>query len=200
MMLSQVHEKLISVWIWLKRIAYCRGFGIQSPSAYTFVRYVINEHYPYYAYDELSKRFLDIDYKHNKLYRLYFRLVNYVKPKLVFDIKDYNFGIRQAYYKSAKRNVKVHEIIQDEDLKTCKSAIIKINAESQNINLLDKICSMADSSTLLIVEDIYRNEEAKSFWQQIINNDAVGVTFDLYYCGIAMFDLSKHKQNYTINF
>ena len=34
---------------WLRRIKYCRGFGVQSPSAYRFIRYVINEHYPYYG-------------------------------------------------------------------------------------------------------------------------------------------------------
>ena len=40
--------------VWLSRIHHCRGFGIQSPTDYAFVRYVVNEHWPYYAYDQLT--------------------------------------------------------------------------------------------------------------------------------------------------
>ena len=42
--------------IWLRRMSYSRGFGVQSPSAYRFIRYVISEHYPYYAYADLRKK------------------------------------------------------------------------------------------------------------------------------------------------
>ena len=36
---------------WIRRIRHCRGFGIQSPTDYRFVRNVINENYPYHAYE-----------------------------------------------------------------------------------------------------------------------------------------------------
>ena len=42
--------------IWLRRAKYSRGFGVQSPSAYQFIRYVLTEHYPYYAYQPLHLR------------------------------------------------------------------------------------------------------------------------------------------------
>ena len=42
----------INHWqVWLRRIHRSGGFGIQSPKDYAFVRYVVNEHWPYYAYD-----------------------------------------------------------------------------------------------------------------------------------------------------
>ena len=40
--------------VWLSRIHRVWGFGIQSPTDYAFVRYVVNEHWPYYAYEELT--------------------------------------------------------------------------------------------------------------------------------------------------
>ena len=43
--------------VWAVRIGHCRGFGVQSPWAYRMVRYVINEHWPYYAYAPLAARF-----------------------------------------------------------------------------------------------------------------------------------------------
>ena len=49
--------ELRRIIVWLCRIRRCRGFGIQSPWAYRIVRYVINEHYPYYAYGPLSEEY-----------------------------------------------------------------------------------------------------------------------------------------------
>ena len=62
--------------VWLSRIHCCRGFGIQSPTDYAFVRYVVNEHWPYYAYDVLR----DDDWLREKLGRLYMRLANWRQP------------------------------------------------------------------------------------------------------------------------
>lgn len=62
--------------VWLSRIHHSWGFGIQSPTDYAFVRYVVNEHWPYYAYENL----LDDDWMQQKLGRLYFRLANWRQP------------------------------------------------------------------------------------------------------------------------
>ena len=67
--------------VWLSRIGHCRGFGVQSPSAYAFIRYVINEHYPYYAYDDMLKAWPDIKGLRLKLCRLYFRLANFAQAQ-----------------------------------------------------------------------------------------------------------------------
>ena len=50
-MLESISYYIQSISRWLLRCRYSRGFGIQSPSAYSFERYVVNEHDPYYAYD-----------------------------------------------------------------------------------------------------------------------------------------------------
>ena len=65
--------------IWLSRIHRCRGFGIQSPTDYAFVRYVVNEHWPYYAYDSLP----DDPWLTSKLGKLYFRLANWRQPTVM---------------------------------------------------------------------------------------------------------------------
>ena len=65
--------------VWLSRIHCCRGFGIQSPTDYAFVRYVVNEHWPYYAYDVLR----DDDWLREKLGRLFMRLANWRQPTVI---------------------------------------------------------------------------------------------------------------------
>ena len=62
--------------VWLSRIDKCRGFGIQSPTDYAFVRYVVNEHWPYYAYETLKAN----SWLERKLGRLYLRLANWRQP------------------------------------------------------------------------------------------------------------------------
>ena len=42
--------------VWLRRAHRSKGFGVQSPWAYRFIRYVVNEPYPYYKYEHLKSR------------------------------------------------------------------------------------------------------------------------------------------------
>ena len=47
---------------------------MQSPWAYRFIRYVINEHYPYYSYEDLRLRWFRIDVLSRKMAELLFRI------------------------------------------------------------------------------------------------------------------------------
>jgi hypothetical protein len=53
------------------------------------------------------------------------------------------------------------------------------------------------SDTVLIVEGIWRD---KQLWQAIVDDERARITFDLYYCGIVLFDRKRHKHHYIINF
>lgn len=61
---------------YFSRIGKSRGFGIQSPWAYSFVRDVIMEKLPYYEYDIIEKR--NLSRKDEKTEKLYWRLRNFV--------------------------------------------------------------------------------------------------------------------------
>ena len=74
--------------IWLRRVKYSRGFGVQSPSAYQFIRYVLTEHYPYYAYATLRHRHHNEGHAVQKRGRLFFRLANYLQAKQWFHAGD----------------------------------------------------------------------------------------------------------------
>ena len=77
-----MHYYLSTWWRWLRRCGCSRGFGVQSPSAYAFIRYVINEHYPYYAYQELQERLSWFDKRGHQTGRLLLRLANFWQPKI----------------------------------------------------------------------------------------------------------------------
>lgn len=53
-----------------------RGFGIQSPSIYRFVRYVLDERWPYYAYADLRDALPDLPKRERSKAEMLFRLSN----------------------------------------------------------------------------------------------------------------------------
>ena len=185
---------------WLRRIKYCRGFGVQSPSAYRFIRYVINEHYPYYAYDELRKELTRLDSLTRKRMELYFRVANFRQASLWLDFCERNDVIatyvgRGCHATQVRRITDLQQITADdriEVLRICPSA----GCEA----LLEAALQKTDDHTLFIIEDIGYNDTAKRLWQKLIESDITSVSYDLYYLGIAFFDRKRYKANYVVNF
>ena len=192
--------------VWLSRIRYCRGFGVQSPWAYRLIRYVINEHYPYYAYDDLMKDWPRLSVMERKLGMLYFRLINYRQPNRIFDYASPN----DAYAAFMKRGCARSEVIP------LATASGEVSFPATSMNRLIEVMRMSlfgdyrsvfecalshtDDNSMIIVEDIHHGKEEKTFWNHISHDQRTGVTFDLYYCGIIFFDKQRYKENYIVNF
>lgn len=67
---------------YLRRVGKARGFGIQSPWAYSFVTEVIGEKQPYYAYDRIDSEYKSR--KQRKRQRLYHRISNFVHGRRMY--------------------------------------------------------------------------------------------------------------------
>lgn len=75
---------------WIRRKRNSHGFGVQSPNDFYFVKHVLREDSPYYAYREMRKmtKALRADLPHcqEEVCRLLFRLVNYVHPEVILEV------------------------------------------------------------------------------------------------------------------
>lgn len=205
-LLRRVLVRWQAALIWLSRIAYCRGFGIQSPSAYAFVRYVINEHYPYYAYQELDTRFPKLDFRQRKLCRFLFRLANWLQPSLIIDAVGDLAPVRRAYFHAGCRKACVQEvgsyeadIWRLEDTNATSTLLMVADTEAGHA-LCEEVLSHADSRMVMVIAGIRRNRRARRWWHEVASSPRTGVTYDLYDCGVVMFDLTKYKQQYKVNF
>ena len=185
------------VWNWIHRMGYSRGFGVQSPSAYSFIRYVLTEHYPYYAYDELKMRFKSFDHATKKKGRLYFRLANYAQASHWFD-----------YHSAEQPNAAyVHEgcrktVFQAIDGKTIPNAfrIARLSMTEDYQAVYEALCKVATDDSILILEGINDDKDTKAFWKRVQESQKATRTYDLFLCGIIVFDTSKHKHHYIVNF
>lgn len=165
--------------VWISRIHRCCGFGIQSPTDYAFVRYVINEHWPYYAYSS----FTDDDWLTQKLGKLYFRLANWRQPSLMLADRY------QQYFHAGCQRITFTTAVPT------KVELARVDVEDRNA--FEALLPFCDAQSIIVMEGISRD---KDYWRVIEKDGRTGTTFDLYYCGIIFFDIQRYKHNYQINF
>lgn len=185
------------IWNWIHRMGYSRGFGVQSPSAYSFIRYVLTEHYPYYAYDELKMRFKSFDHATKKKGRLYFRLANYAQASHWFDYHSAEQPYAAYVHEGCRKTV-----FQAIDGKTIPNAfrIARLSMTEDYPAVYEALCKVATDDSILILEGINDNKDTKAFWKRVQESQKATRTYDLFLCGIIVFDTSKHKHHYIVNF
>ena len=137
------------IWNWIHRMGYSRGFGVQSPSAYSFIRYVLTEHYPYYAYDELKMRFKSFDHATKKKGRLYFRLANYAQASHWFDYHSAEQPYAAYVHEGCRKTV-----FQAIDGKTIPNAfrIARLSMTEDYQAVYEALCKVATDDSILILE------------------------------------------------
>ena len=189
--------KIRRLLVWLRRWRYSRGFGVQSPWAYRFIRYVVNEHYPYYAYNDLLSSYAHLPKRILKLCRLYFRIANYWHPAICL---DYGNGSEAygTYMKNGFHALKMVKVKSPIDFS--KVELMRLSLEGNYRDVFEKAVQVADSRSLVILEHIKHNQETKMFWKSVELDPRCITTFDLYYCGIIFFDKKRYKENYIVNF
>ena len=192
--MRNIKDKLKYAIVWLSRISKCRGFGVQSPTAYSFIRYVINEHYPYYAYGDLNIEYPNLSWKELKLYRLYFRIANYSQASTWLLNGSFD-DVLLRYVTAGCYSV----CFTHDNSEVAVAGVILIKDVPAN-NVLDYYLCNASSNSIIIIENIHVSKEATKVWKSIVQDARVGRTFDLYYCGIIFMDKEKCKQHYIVNF
>ena len=192
------------LFVWLSRASHSRGFGIQSPSVYQFVRYVVNEHYPYYAYESLRKRFPHLSFLERKLCELYFRISNERQGNLwlVCGTKgdDPLSEAMNAYVEAGCHQTSVRYWDGKSQVTLpLPPDVVCLKAGVRQSDCYQQLRHLLTEQTLLIVEDI-RSREGRKFWRELLADNTTGITLDLYYCGIVFFDQVRQKSHYLINF
>ena len=188
-------NNIYRVLIWLRRIAYCRGFGVQSPSDYSFVRYVINEHWPYYAYDDLSHEFPQAKGELLRVAQLYFRISNFCQVDTIVDTTPVNDIFTRYLHEGCHHSQFVNSLDSERNFQ-----LARLNISVTEWTEVDSLLSHADNQSVLLMEGIHKNPTAKRYWKRIADDVRTGVCFDLYDVGIVFFDKKRYKHCYTINF
>lgn len=195
-------QHLRRAFIWLSRVGYCRGFGIQSPTDYRFVRYVINEHAPYYQYEALDHSFDFLDADMRRLCRLYFRLANYCQANCFLDITPDN-NAYAAYVTAGCRKsevVTVTKPLPQISVSASQKILVRCTLNEVDVSYIHNIMNVAGEGSVVILQDIHKNRRSLKEWKTLFDNNRVGAAYDLFYCGIIILDKRRYKKKYIINF
>lgn len=188
------------IWLYLCRCRYVHGFGIQSPTAYHFLRYVINEPYAYYAYSDLKERFPHESRLRYKLCELYFRLSNFAQASQWAVCLPHQ-NLYESYIQAGCHHSKVANCINGkEEGQVAISDVLLMTLDNCWQTMFEAFANHAGSLSILIVEDIHATKDTRQIWHQMLDDPRTVVTFDLYYCGIIFFDHSKNEQHYMVHF
>lgn len=197
----ELTERLRRWMVWLYRWHHSRGFGIQSPADYRFVRYVVNEHWPYYAYSELKSWKKDVGKRWHRFGLFLFRLSNFWHPQLVFLCGGGMEVFRPYLYAGYRHTCVTVGVVDVSNLcDCCRRTVWVVSADECNRTLLKQIIGLAISEWVLVVVGIYRKRESEKLWENLKTAPRVRITFDLYDAGVIFFDKSRAKQNYKVNF
>ena len=182
----------------MRRCGYSRGFGVQSPSAYSFIRYVINEHYPYYAYQELQEQLPQLNRREHKVGRLLLRLSNHWQPV----IRLCNLHIFDAYLKAGCMKTESYEIADSLSLldKNVQTMVV-VDLDKLPMELvLKNLLPLCHSQVMLVLSGNLHARKNYSSWLRLQESEFSGITYDLYYVGVVFFDHKIYKQHYRVNF
>lgn len=186
----------------IRRTGSSRGFGIQSPSDYSFVCDIVNCPYPYYAYSDLREAITGITRKERKKAELLFRIANFMQPDTVT-----NLGMErwyETYISSACKHTKMYNQTdmrnQDEcdHRKNKMHSLVLVSCRTpQNRQTLSQ--DIYDG-TCLIADGINADSQARRQWETIVGNSHSTLVFDLYDMGIVIADAKRSKAMYKINY
>ena len=182
-------------FIWIYRWRHCRGFGVQSPSDYSFIRYVVNEHYPYYAYDDLASKYPDLTHILRKKSELLFRIANWIQsPSALIFSQHY---VYKEYVSAGCHKTSVR-LQSDYSCESIGQLTIASAASTPEDKFMFLVSHLQDGQ-VLVVDDIDTNQGRK-LWRSAISNETATISFDLYYMGIVMNVDNRYKHDYIVNF
>ena len=201
------------LYVWLCRLGHCRGFGVQSPWAYSFVRYVINEHFPYYKYAVLRKRLPALGTVERKVCELYFRLSNFARLRTVILCSSSGgYGWHDAVGTYFKAGLRQCEVMQCGGLELTgvlhtvgetgrHPLAVVIDAAGASGVDVGKLPGMLASGDYILIEDLRLRRDAAELWKRMYDGiDRGALFFDMYYCGVVYIDPERYKAHYKINF
>ena len=187
-------------WIWVSRFRKRKGYGVHSPFAFSFIRSVVLETTPYYAYEELAAlhpwwvRWFHLYPMECR--QLLFRLANFAEPKQVALLTQDE--VTKKYVTAAVPKAKITPVASVAPVAPEIADFVFV--ERSRLQEAEEIAAAMPEGGMLVCEGIHEDRTALESWHRIQQAPHTGVTFDLYTYGVAFFNPALYKQHYKVNF
>lgn len=186
----------------IRRMLNSRGYGIQSPYAYTFLLDVVRQENPYYDYARLhSERTYTESAVDNteEVDKLLFRISNFVQPDNI--LVPEGWVMSRDYLSAGCRKSAVMSYADKDDLCQLVESqpildMVCMDHLQTAYHIKDRLLSRISSKSIFIIKNIRQNP---SLWQELQTEDRVRQIFDLYNWGIVFFNPVLTRGKYFVN-
>lgn len=176
---------------WLCRWSRALGFGIQSPWAYHFVTQVVNDRTDYKVYRVLQEAMPADSSASLRLARLLFRFAR-AKSLTHWLIRTPHAALYGRYIQAGYPPSKLlsGELGDGEDA-SLVSDVYLVHLEEDWKSCFLRFIAQPRNGTFFIVEGISLNRHCQRIWKEMVTRCRDYLTFDLFDCGIILYDSTK---------
>ncbi|MEO9892299.1 hypothetical protein [Aurantibacter sp.] len=145
--------------------------GVHSPFVYNYITKCIYS-------DKLYKKAKTLDVLLKSIIYFNYKFINVVDNALVTDL--------------------IHEKIKECQFDNTVTDLTYVDEIS--IELINTFFSneKTHNDSMLIINDIYKNEGSINLWQHLINTELATVTIDFFYCGVVFKRKEQVKEHFKI--
>ena len=176
------------------------GFGIQSPWAYHFVTQVVNDRTVYKAYRVLQNAMPADSSASLRLARLFFRFAR-AESLTHWCIRAPHAALYGRYIQAGYPPSKLlsGELGDGEDASLVPDVYL-VNLEEDWKSCFLRFIAQPRNGTFFIVEGISLNRHCRRIWKEMVTRCRQFITFDLFDCGIILYDPTKTIGHYRLIF
>ena len=205
---------------WINRKSHNGGYGIQSPSSFFFVTQVLKERLPYYAYPTLDKA-VGGNRRKRRHFRELFRITNYHQPTSCISVGSSAAACAMLLARPSVNHYAIapagmtagsqtqleesgchvsHSIAQLPTIidKVGEIGMLYVNATDGAHAIVRAALPHTNKNSVIVVDGLNRSKAVQEWWQQLVDDSATVVTYDMYSYGVLLFDKERIKQHYTL--
>lgn len=151
------------------------GFGVQSPTAYKFIKDIVRGKNLYYDCQNLSEKHCGEDLHHLAFHSFLLRFSNFMqdRPWAINSLDDIDKDCISSG--SSKASVSVMPLLQS-----------------------DNFLRQLDIFSAVVIKDIHFDVASWELWTTIVKSKPDSASFDLYDCGVIFLDHSMQKGSYKV--
>ena len=193
---------------WLTRWRNTRGYGVQSPTDYRFLKYVIRERGEYYAYASLCTQYALRGHELKKG-KLFFRIANALQPDVLCDLtKDaaqyapfFSAGCVGMKIRGEKQNEEGGDVLETaKDGEKGKCALLRLSCRDHSCEEIKALLKKLPGTKMMILEDVAGGGAARECYRALLAMEEISITFNLQSFALCFLTPGRYKQTYFVYF
>lgn len=175
-----------------------RGFGVQSPADYAYLRYVLCESWPYYAYRRLRRVHKDANRSHHRLGRLLLRVANDLQPGKVFLFTRQD-TLLFDYVLAGCRSALPSSTMSDAQLCVLDAVSWTDGVSSSEMSSRGEEGLLTPPLSVLVMTRIHSNNASEQLWRQLQEDQRTMSSYDFFQFGVIVVGHRDSPHHYLVS-